>query len=248
MRTEIEVAFQFQYSSRTLRFIMSRFLVMSGKSSILSADFEEPLILDSNTEHVLGLVNFETYNSAPNVTEKNNKFYFGNRIITIPVGCYEIKDINAYVTQQLNSKLGESVEIKANNNTLHTQVKCSNKINFQPEDSIGRLLGFAQKELAPNVVHESDFTSSIMSINSMLIYCNITTSSYKDGKLVHILYQFFPKVPAGFKIVEAPQHVIYLPITTKLITNITLKILDQDGNLINFRGETVTVGLHLKQL
>jgi hypothetical protein len=49
------------------------------------------------------------------------------------------------------------------------------------------------------------------------------------------------------KLVQSPEHVIYLPISlTITIRNITLKIRDQDGELINFRNETVTVGLHLK--
>jgi hypothetical protein len=47
-------------------------------------------------------------------------------------------------------------------------------------------------------------------------------------------------------LVESPEHVIYLPISVNTIRNITLKIRVQDGELINFRNETVTVGRHLK--
>jgi hypothetical protein len=43
-------------------------------------------------------------------------------------------------------------------------------------------------------------------------------------------------------LVESAEHVIYLPISVNTIRNITLKIRVQDGELINFRNETVTVG------
>ncbi|KAJ8939874.1 hypothetical protein NQ318_023214 [Aromia moschata] len=42
------------------------------------------------------------------------------------------------------------------------------------------------------------------------------------------------KVPPGFRIVETPP--MYLPINTQYID----EIIDQDGNLINFREELVT--------
>lgn len=52
--------------------------------------------------------------------------------------------------------------------------------------------------------------------------------------------------PQGYKIVEVPANVIYLPVNAKRLSSITLKITDQEGNLVNFRGETITIRLHLK--
>lgn len=87
-----------------------------------------------------------------------------------------------------------------------------------------------------------------MKVNAIKILCNIVTGTYDNGQLSHIIHEFFPTVPAGFKIVESPQSVIYLPINTKLINNITFKIVDQDGDLLNFRGETITIRTHLKSV
>lgn len=72
--------------------------------------------------------------------------------------------------------------------------------------------------------------------------------SYKNGKLHHIIYQFFPNVPPGYKIVEAPSNIVYLPINVKTISNVTVKIQDQDDKLLNFQGETITIRLHLKKI
>ena len=53
----------------------------------------------SDGEYELGLTTFETYNTIPNVTSANNKFYCGekNEEITIPEGSYEINDIAMFL-------------------------------------------------------------------------------------------------------------------------------------------------------
>ena len=60
------------------------------------------------------------------------------------------------------------------------------------------------------------------------------------------LHEFFPAVPIGYKIIEVPSQVIYLPVTVKNIDKLQLRIVDQDGDLVNFRGEVITVRLHIK--
>jgi len=40
---------------------------------------------------------------------------------------------------------------------------------------------------------------------------------------------------------------VYLPVNTKEIHSITLKICDQDGNPNNFRGKRITIRLHYNQ-
>lgn len=44
----------------------------------------------------------------------------------------------------------------------------------------------------------------------------------KSGKLHHIIYQFFPKVPPGYKIFEASSNIVYLPINIKTIASVTV--------------------------
>lgn len=227
----------------------SRIFVLDGNCSILSSNLAEPLFLDRNSEYVLGLTSFQSFNSIPNIDQTNNKFYCGNKIITIPEGAYEINDLNEIIQSKVFEELNDAViNITANNNTLKTLIKCTKDIDFTKTDSIGPLLGFKKRVLEANRDHESDSVANILKINALCIECNISTGSYKNGIPNHIIHQFFPSVPPGFKIIEAPDHVIYLPINVNTITNITVKILDQDGNIVNFRQETVTVGLHLKKL
>lgn len=82
----------------------------------------------------------------------------------------------------------------------------------------------------------------------LCIQCNLIQNSFNNSNAVHIIHMFYPNVPPGYKIVENPTNVIYLPINTKFISEIVLKITDQDENLVNFKGELITIRLHLKKL
>ena len=131
---------------------------------------------------------------------------------------------------------------------LLSQILCNHNINFKPKDSISRLLGFTHRVLEANKVHESDSPVSIIKVNSLRVECSITTGAYINNQKVHTIHEFFPKVPPGYKIVEVPSHVIYLPVIVKTIDQIQLRIVDPDGNLVNFRVEVITVRIHIKSL
>lgn len=220
-------------------------LTISGCSSILEAQYFPPIELSPHKNYVLGLVELLTFNSIPNIDIGNNKIYVGDEVVTIPTGSYEIEDIESYVQGVLPAK---NIIIKPNNNTLRSEIKCSHDINFVPEDSIGRLLGFTRRVLQANKTHESDLPVAILKVNALRVECNITTGAYINERKVHTIHEFFPIVPPGYKIIEVPSHVIYLPISGKTIDYIQLRIVDQDGNLVNFRGEVITIRLHIKLL
>lgn len=215
-----------------------------------------PIILADSDEFAIALLNFETYNSIPNIDDTNNKFYLANdpqhAASEIPEGCYEIDDINEYLQNHLKHK-GVSVSIRADNTTLKTRIKSSELVDFTPEDSIAKILGFENRRLT-TLEATSDNPADIFKVNTISVVCNLVSGSYvsdsecEKAREGHIIHQLFPNVPPGFKIVENPTNLIYLPINSRIIDYIALHILDQDGNLVNFRGERVTVRLHLKKI
>ena len=216
-------------------------LTLNGRSSILTAQYYPPIELSLDKNYVLGLIELLTFNSIPNIDEEMNKFYVGNREIVIPTGSYEVEDIEKYLQSR-----NVNISIKSNNNTLRCNVTCDEKIDFKPSDSIGRLLGFAPRILEANTEYESDLPVTILKINSIRVECNITTGAFINKG--HTIHEFFPNVPPGYKIVESPPHVIYLPVAVRAIDSLQLKIVDQDDNLINFRGEIITIRLHIKSV
>lgn len=223
-------------------------LTLSGTSSILEAHYFPPIELSPTKTYVLGLIELLTFNSIPNVDESNNKLHVLELgTIVIPTGSYEIDDINTYLQTELEEHR-VSLTIKPNNNTLKSQIVCNRDLDLRPKDSIGRLLGFAPRVLQANETHQSDLPVTILKVNALRVECNITSGAYINEYKVHTIHEFFPLVPPGFKIVEVPSHVIYLPITTKSIDHIQLRIVDQDGELVDFRGEVITIRLHVKSM
>jgi hypothetical protein len=218
---------------------------LTGNTSILSYDFTVPIDVSSG-DWELGLLELTTYNSIPNIEENvNDKFYYGNNHITIPEGSYEIEDIEKYIISKLPKNIKFS--LKPNNNTLKSELFCSEAVNFEKENSLGKILGFKNKLYKENETHHSELPVDIIKVNSIRVECNITRGSYNNGMEGHIIHEFYPADPPGYKIIEAPRNVIYLPIITKSIHNITISLRDQNGDLINFRGETISVRLHLKR-
>ncbi|EZA56788.1 hypothetical protein X777_03209, partial [Ooceraea biroi] len=78
--------------------IMSLTLTLTGRSSILAVNYFPSIDL-SDGDYELGLMDFETYHTIPNVNASNNKFYFGedDAEITILEGSYELRDINKFL-------------------------------------------------------------------------------------------------------------------------------------------------------
>lgn len=217
---------------------------LSGIGSSVSCDVFPPY--DVKDGDVIGLVDLSTFNSIPNIEKGvNSKFCFGeNEVIDFEEGSYEVEDIAKYIIDRL--PVGTTLKLKANNNTLKTEIFCSKKIHFDKKGTIAPILGFSNRVLDANTVHTSDLPVNILKVNSIRVECNIVRGSYDNGIEGHVIHEFFPTVPPGYKIVITPGTVIYLPINVQRVYNLTVQLRDQNGDLINLRGETLSVRLHIK--
>lgn len=224
---------------------MSSTVTIIGKNSILESQFYPPLNL--NHEWECGLVYFTAFNSIPNVTAKNNIFSYGttaNQLI-LPCGAYDLYDICDYLKHNLSHC---KVFIKPNYNTLTCSLFCTEVVNFDVENSIGCLLGFRKAKLEPNIWHQSDTPVNIHAVSVIRIECNLIKESYINGVSSHIIHEFVPNVPPGHRFIEVPRNIIYFPVNTKNISIITIKILDESGNNIDFREENIQLRLHLRRI
>lgn len=228
---------------------MSLLLTIHGRESVLYENYYPPIELDKNFDYCIGLVGFYSCNTIQNVDETNNIFVFtteeGNTITeTLPPGVYEITGIESY----LQKKLGEdTISIIANNNTIKCEIKCKFGIDFSVKNSMGKLLGFSEKFLEANILHESDEPVTIQKVYTIRIECNIVTGAFYGSKPSHTLFQFAPAAPAGYSINIEPRNIRYLKVNNHLIDNITLTILDQDNRIVNFNREKILIMLELKK-
>lgn len=241
---------------------MSSYTVsLTGVNSILKSTLFPALRLREDKEWEVALLDLTTYNSIPNVLKgvnnklhyyrENNKkgennHYSGLEIIRLPEGSYEIDDINDAIYKQLGQK--NVITITGNNNTLKTEIKSKYYIDFSREHSIGEILGFPKTTqiLQPDEIHVSEKTVNIIPVNTINVMCNIIQGSYKNGENSHILHTFSLSVPPGFRIIERPHNLVYLPCNTSYISDVVVSILDQNGKLVNFRGETIDIRLHIR--
>lgn len=231
---------------------MSYTFILNGKSSVLSYDFSPPLYLNDEFEYEIGLTNFDSYNTIPNINETNNCFEWHNGhsfFVKIPEGSYELDNLARYIETELRLKDPEAfIRISTDNITTKVILRSNRVINFNVENSLASVLGFEKKILKPNIIYTSSHPVKIIKVNTILIECNIALGSFLNSSPVHYIHQFFPEVPFGYKIVETPSNIIYFPINTKTINNISVRVLDQDGDLVSFPGETITIRLHLRKI
>jgi hypothetical protein len=232
-------------------------IILNGTTANLRANFETPIHLDPIKKNDLALVSLETYNSFANVDNGNNNFEFavdGNwQSFKIPVGAYEISDIASYLKEALTD-LGQVdvLELSPNLNTLKISLKVKKpnfSVSFRGDNSLRDLLGIESKIYEYNErPHEAVNIVNILKVNSIFVHCDVIGGSYLNGQNSPILHSFFGNVSPGYKIVETPHNLIYLPITTHVIREIRIWLTDQDNRPLDLRGETVTVRLHLRSM
>ena len=229
-------------------------IVLSSKETKFNTRFSPPISLDSNKKYEIALVNLETYYSFPNVDSTNNRLSLklndeNPSYISIPEGSYEIESLNRELQTILEEKgYSGAVTFQPNRNTLKSimVIKPGYRVSFKGDRSLRQLLGFSDKWYKEGV-HESENIVNILSINSILVNIDIITGSFINGVSKPVIYSFFPNVSPGFKIVETPYNLVYLPIATETIDHITTTITDQNHKPLNLRGETITIRFHLRE-
>ena len=229
------------------------FIVSSNKPEF-KYSINPPIKLEKDGEHEIALLSIDMYHSTPNIDNSNNKFIYKYHDkefkIIFPVGSYEIKAINDYIQEQLiKNKHKELFTIEANATTLKCTIhikKDDIKIHFNRNQSLNVLLGYGKEIIKGIGKHEGQNIVKILSVNSILVNCDIIEGSYLNGIQKPVLYSFFPDVPPGYKLNEKPSTPVYLPVTIPSINSIRIWLTDQDHNPLNVRGEEITIRIHLK--
>ena len=230
---------------------------LNSTTSDISREYPEGIHLVGDYE--VGLKHFVCWNTVYNINSENNSLKISkqtpdNKVniqyITIPHGLYEIDDLLNLIQYD---KIARAVNltIMLNRNLLKIKLVClSASIDFTPDDSIGKILGFSKKVIPPYVSAISDLPVEIFSINTIKIGCNLIQSNIEDTKRnVNTLYDFpLDNSKIGAKIIKEPNPICYFTINTDCIYEIRITITDQNNKLIDFRGETISLTLDFRPI
>ena len=227
--------------------------VVSDSSANFQTTFNPPLYLQANRNYELAMVNLETYCSFANIREGDNNSFKccvdGGKtwtILHVPTGCCELKAINAEI---IRIRGNSEITILPNVNTLQcilTVVGAKCKVSFDVPNSLASVLGFKQS-IYGGGRHASKTLGNIMSVNSILVHCNIIHSSYMRDTQAQVAYHFFPNAAPVQKILETTHNLIYLPMTIDVISTLSVWLMDQHGKLLDLRGEELTIRFHLRE-
>ena len=109
------------------------------------------------------------------------------------------------------------------------------------------VLGF-NKQVYSDRYQESENPVNILSINSILVNIDIICGSYVNGQRNPTIYSFFPAVSPGYKIIETLANLVYLPITLDAVYSMETTLTDQNGHLLNLRGENISIRFHVREI
>jgi len=237
-------------------------LSLTGNTTILTTNYFPSITLHEDSE--IALLCLQTFNSFPNINKNNNKFAIqaidnnGNNdlmmcYIKLEEGCYEIKDIKQRVKEQIdeyNSKYGTALkfDISVDPNDFRSYVQCNGILKFDIPNSIAPVFGFEKREYKPEYeTMRSEKAVNLNTINSIKVMCNIAQGSFSNHLQSHSIYEFFPSAITGSKVIQSPPNLIYYKLNKTDIDSITVQLVDQDHNLIDNFGETLTIVLHIKR-
>lgn len=221
-------------------------LTLDGNSSELSCDIFPPIEITRGSQ--LCLLSLRTNNSIPNIEPRCSTIGFCNGLgerytVSLPMGTYELKNLESCIIKKIPETV--AFELKADENTLKCQMKCDDEIDFTVQNSISRLLGFENLKYKAGTVHESRNIVNIMRVNSIKVECNLIFGSFCNGVPDQTIHEFSPAVPPGYKIIEVPLHTVYYPLVHSSVSKVNVTLRDQDNNLINLRGEPITIRLQI---
>ena len=237
-------------------------IIVSGNESSFNTRFTPKIELDKDKVYEIALVNLETFYSFPNIDDSNNVFVYSPdngtswEKIKIPIGSYEIEDVNDAIQSEMRKgghydDINDEyyINISANSNTLKSIliIETGYQVDFNQQNNLSKVLGFTGTKYTEGF-HESENVVDILSINSILVNVdNIIAGSYVNGKTKNTIYSFFPDVSPGYKIIESPVNLVYLPLILNTIDNFNITITDQDDHILNLRNEKLTIRFHIRE-
>ena len=244
-------------------------MVLVMKNSTHEENLIQPLHTN-NKDFKVGVTYLTGYNGIQNNNEKYNRFYYITpnnllREIILPPGNYAIvleknaDDIPSFQTKikELKIEIGDVTEenypflIKPNYSNNHSIIEIANgwQIDFTQDNTIRDVLGFTKRKISEEV-NFSENPVEIINFDNVFIETNIAKGMIIDGKRTEIIHNFTTDVNPGYRYIEKFRGGIqwYMIENKDFISNISVKLKNENGNLVSFNGQEVTFRLSIRKI
>ena len=168
-----------------------------------------------------------------------------------------MNDINSYIqlrirsNESLASGATDPITISANitTNRVDITIASNYSIDFSQPNTWKDMFGFDPVAIKVNGVTSGVRSARLVAFNAIVINTDLTKNDYLNGKPSTALHSYSAfKVPIGYKMFEKPNPPIYLPLARKVIDKIRVWITDENGNILDFDGEIITIKIHIRQI
>lgn len=243
---------------------MSTVVSLLGKRNPLEVDFFPPL----EGRFEIGLLSVHTRNIVPNITSKNNVFYYNFEnalhLIEIAEGYYNLYQIAQFLnfhlmnehfdyykklTQSQSEAMGYGlIKIELDSSTERVHLICGFPVQVAGDRSLMPVLGFEGHiltSLRTNIAErEMQFypDSNIIGVN-----CSDVRGGYCNGSKSNVIYMFNCDRRPGEKFTEKPNVVTYFPVSDRTsLRSVRIELVDKDNKPLNLLGELTLVRLHIR--
>ena len=120
-------------------------------------------------------------------------------------------------------------------------------VDFLTPNTIGSLLGFDRKVYEAGR-YISENIVDINPVNTIQVHCDIVDGARINGHPSKCIHTFEPRTAPGHKIISEPKNLVYYPVfEIDSINKFRIWLTDDQGNIIDNRGEKLTIVLSLKR-
>jgi hypothetical protein len=169
----------------------------------------------------------------------------------IPDGLYSIDALNAYLSKTATEDGNDpaSLILSANYSSFRCLITLGVGYKLDlTQSSLHEIIGFDQQILT--VSKEGERNVNITnSINSISIHCSIVDSnaSFFNNQATDTVFSVVPRSGPSTLLDVRPLHLIYLPITTRNLSSITISVTNQLNTVVDLNGEHTSFVLHIRE-
>lgn len=243
--------------------IMSTVISLLNRGNPLQAEFFPPL----EGQFEIGLLSIHTRNIVPNISSKNNMFYYefenNTHFVEVAEGYYTLpqlaqflnfhlmnKHYNEYkkLTQKQSQSMGYGlIKIDMDLGLERVQLICGFPVPVSGDRSLMPALGFEGHTLTSLRTNVAERKMQFYSDNIIRVNCSDVRGGYQNGVRSNTIYEFDCIQKPGERFVEKPSIITYFPVSDRSsLRQVRVELVDKDNRPLNLLRELTLVRLHIR--